>query len=323
MAKAATSKRLTKKQYNALSPDEKKARREAKMNEATASYETALKKLTEGPEFRDHLAAAARLHNYSIANTFWVMFQRNGDLVPPIASFATWKRDLGYQVKKGEHGSTIWVPTPVIVDDDNAEDGKKTIMRFKTGTVFTRDQVEPIEGKALSIDPPRPAPITGDSHRPLISKLISLAETGGYEIKELAPDERPECEGYHDKTNKVIAYRPNRPANSIVRCLIHETIHSYGIGYEKWGRNRAEVITDSATYLACRLLGLDVEKASIPYVAAFGASSVDEVADSLSLMRKLANRIIDEGDLEDHLSLSEAEAKLRSIKKEKQAAKAA
>lgn len=321
MAQTATRKRLSRKQYDALTPEEKKARRAARMEEATSSYETAIRNLTEGDTFRQHLQAVALCHNYSLRNTFWVMAQTGEKFIPPIASYKTWHDDLGYQVRKGEHGSMIWVPTPVKIEDENGEETK--VMRFKTGNVFTRSQVDPIEGKALSIDPPAPAPITGDSHRNLIPKLRQFAISNGYQLKELAADEQPDVEGYHDKAGKVIAFRPDRPANAIVRCLVHEIIHGLGIGYQEFGRDRAEIITDSATYLTCRLVGLDVEKTSIPYVAGWGAHSVDTIAGDLGLMQQLANQVIDGAKLHGHLASSEADVALRSKSKKSKAAKTA
>ncbi len=303
------SARLTKKQYAALSSEEKKARREARMKDATSSFEGALAALTSGETFREYLASTALCHNYSLRNTIWVMWQRGTNFVPPIASYKTWKSKLGYQVRKGERGAQIWVPTPVKIEDDNGEE--KTIMRFKTGTVFTRDQVDPIEGKALSIDPPASEPVTGDSHQPLIGKLTDLAEARGYAVNEIPEQERNSAEGYHDRADKVIAYRPDRPANSIVRVLIHELIHSYGISYDTYGRSRSETITDSATYLVCRMVGLDVEKSSIPYVAGWGKDDVETIANDLALMQRLANQIIDDAKLEPHLALSEADNAMR------------
>ncbi|MDP8909605.1 MAG: hypothetical protein M3N47_10935 [Chloroflexota bacterium] len=33
--------------------------------------------------------------------------------------------------------------------------------------------------------------------------------------------------------------------------MIHETIHGLGVGYAEFGRERAEVIVDTATHLVC------------------------------------------------------------------------
>ena len=55
-----------------------------------------------------------------------------------------------------------------------------------------------------------------------------------------------------------------------MRILIHETIHALGVGYAEFGRERAEVIVDTATYVAAASVGLDVSGESIPYIAGWG-----------------------------------------------------
>ncbi len=71
--------------------------------------------------------------------------------------------------------------------------------------------------------------------------------------------------------------------------LIHETIHALGVGYAEYGRERAEVIVDSVTYIVCGQLGLDTSGETIPYVAGWGedgaldairadAQTIDDVA---------------------------------------------
>ena len=61
-----------------------------------------------------------------------------------------------------------------------------------------------------------------------------------------------------------------------MRILIHETIHALGVGYAEYGRERAEVIVDTATYLAAASVGLDVSGESIPYVAGWGETGALE-----------------------------------------------
>ena len=316
-----STKRLTKSQYGKLTAEEKKDRRKQRMAEATKAFENALTEMVSSRSFTDYLATVSICHSYSLRNTIWVAMQRGKGMVPPIASYKTWQK-LGHQVRKGEHGAMIWVPTPIKVEDPETEKDS-VIMRFKTGTVFTRDQVDPIEGKALSVDSPKPEPVTGDSHRHLIGKLTAFAEKTGYEIKQLTPEENPGCHGYHDSEGMVIAYRPEQPANAIVRVLVHELIHSLGTSYQKFGRARAETITDSATFMVCRMLGLDVEKASVPYVAGWGGGDVKKISDDLNLMNQLANQIIDGAKLESDLALSEAESSMRQNKTNSATAKTA
>lgn len=312
-------KSLSTKAYNALSDEEKSELRKAKLDAAQADYDSALTALVEGDRFRGYLEAAANCHSYSLLNTMWVLFQREGNCVPPIASFPTWKKKLGYSIRKGEVSASVWVPVQIKFNDPDAEDadedGKVKRTRFKPGPVFTRDQVEPVEGKALSIDPPRPEPVEGNSHAGLIPTLHAFIGKQGLGFKELASDNPQGALGYHSKEEKVIACRTDIAPNAQVRVLIHELIHSLGIGYREYGRERAETITDSATYIACRSLGLDVEKSSIPYVAGWAGSKASEIRDDLALMSNLADQILAGSGLDEHLALSEAEQAMRSGRK--------
>jgi hypothetical protein len=49
--------------------------------------------------------------------------------------------------------------------------------------------------------------------------------------------------------------------------MIHEPVHALGVGYPDYGRERAEVVVDTATHLACSSVGLNVAGESLPYVA--------------------------------------------------------
>jgi hypothetical protein len=49
-----------------------------------------------------------------------------------------------------------------------------------------------------------------------------------------------------------------------------ELTHALGIGYEQFGRARAEVIVDTVTFVVCRAVGLQVDGQSVPYVAGWG-----------------------------------------------------
>ena len=95
--------------------------------------------------------------------------------------------------------------------------------------------------------------------------------------------------GWCDQKARRIVVDAGQPANAQLRILIHETIHALGIGYAEYGRERAEVIVDTATYLVAASVGLDVGGESVPYVAGWGetgaleavtafATTIDELA---------------------------------------------
>jgi hypothetical protein len=83
-------------------------------------------------------------------------------------------------------------------------------------------------------------------------------------------------------------------ANAHLRTLIHETIHALGVGYAEYGRERAEVILDTATWLAVSSVGLDVSGESIPYVAGWGEDgALEAVTEFAKTIDGLARQVED------------------------------
>ena len=84
----------------------------------------------------------------------------------------------------------------------------------------------------------------------------------------------------------------DQPPTRRLRILIHETIHALGVGYAEYGRECAEVIVDTATYLAAASVGLDVSGESVPYVAGWGEDgALDAVTAFATTIDELARRI--------------------------------
>lgn len=310
----------SKKNWKDLTKKQQAEIRKEKLGQARSEFDSALLTLTDSDRYRDFIESAAACHSYSLRNTLWVLCQRGGSYIPPIAGFNTWKSQLGYQVRKGEQSAKVWVPVTFKVEDPGAGDadehGKVKRVGFRPGPVFTRDQVDPIEGEALSIDPPPAQPVEGDSHGHLIALLHGFIEKRGMAFKDLEPDNPQNALGYHSKEENAIACRTDIAPNAQVRVLVHELIHSLGVSYTGYGRARAEVITDTATYLACRSIGIDLNKSSIPYVAGWAGSSASEVNDDIGLISKLADQVLVGSGLDRHLSVSAAEIKLRPRKSE-------
>jgi hypothetical protein len=82
------------------------------------------------------------------------------------------------------------------------------------------------------------------------------------------------------------------PVNAQLRILVHETIHALGVGYAEYGRERAEVILDTATAIAVGSVGLRVDGDSIPYIAGWGETgALDAVTAFAKTIDELARRI--------------------------------
>jgi hypothetical protein len=123
-------------------------------------------------------------------------------------------------------------------------------MLFKTVFVFDRAQVDPIDGREQAPLGPPCEPLTGDSHAHLLAPIRSFAESLGFSVSfESIPGE---IGGWCDQKARRIVVDAGQPPNARLRILIHETIHALGVGYAEYGRQRAEVIVDTAIFSSCQ-----------------------------------------------------------------------
>jgi N-terminal domain of anti-restriction factor ArdC len=208
-----------------------------------------------------------------------------------VAGFKAWL-ELGYCVRKGEKAIRIIAPIPIkpTDDQDTNEDNSRRRVLFKGVSVFERSQVTPLDGvEPTPLEPPS-EPLTGDSHAHLLAPLEAFTESLGFTVSfESIPGATG---GWCDQTACRIVVDAGQPANARLRILIHETIHALGVGYAEHGRERAEVIVDTATYLAAASVGLDVSAESIPYVAGWGETgALEAVIEFARTIDELARRI--------------------------------
>lgn len=152
---------------------------------------------------------------------------------------------------------------------------------------------EPLPGvEAVALSPPR-EPITGESHARLLEALRSLAAELGYSVRELPLDGG--ADGWCDARNREIVVNEQLPANARVRVLVHECAHALGVGYKQYGRERAEVLVDTVTYVVLAgQAGLDVGGESIPYIAGWGEDrALDAIREYAETIDRIARRIED------------------------------
>ena len=229
-----------------------------------------------------------------------------------MAGFRAWL-SLNRCVRKGERGVRIFAPMPVrerdaegavVVDPETGT--PQTRMLFKSVAVFDVDQTEPLpDTEPVELEPPS-RPITGDSHQQLLPRLEALAEELAYavEFRDLENDPR---DGWCDAPGKLIVVGSHLAANAQVRVLVHELAHALGIGYEEFGRERAEVLVDCATYLVLQTVGLDVSGESVPYVASWGEDGALEAVQAFAERIDEVARRIEDALADERLSTSSTE----------------
>jgi hypothetical protein len=230
----------------------------------------------------------AGLARLSISNQLLVALARPDATF--VAGFNTWLR-LGFAVRKGERAVAIIAPLPIKERNrTTGEDTGDTLLLFKTVFVFDRAQVDPIDEREQAPLGPPCEPLTGDSHAHLLTPIRVFAESLGFSVSfESIPGETG---GWCDQKTRRIVVDADAPANAQLRILIHETVHAFGIGYAEYGRQRAEVIVDTATAIACASVGLRVDGDSIPYIAGWGETGeLDAVTAFAKTIDELARRI--------------------------------
>lgn len=247
--------------------------------------------------------AHAGMRRYSPNNQLLIALQR--PTATFVAGFHAWK-DLGYRVRKGEKGLRILAPVPLRHHDRDDQQGlepggrreldadarDRPVVGFRTIAVFDRSQVDPIPNREQAPLHPPHVPLAGDSHAHLLDALADLAIELGYRIETKTLDGT--ADGWCDTRGMVIVENANLPANARVRVRVHELAHALGVSYRDYGRERAEVIVDTATFIACASVGFDTAGESIPYVATWGESGgLDAVTEFATTIDRIAERLED------------------------------
>ena len=246
--------------------------------------------------------ARALFHNYSLRNCLLLAAQchERGIDARRVAGFRTWLK-LGRCVRKGEKGLVVLAPIPIKRREDGEERDEARVV-FRSAFVFADSQTDPLPGvDPAPIEPPC-EPLSGDSHRHLLERLQAFAREIDFAVA-LEPISGG-AGGWCDPKGRRIVVDAGLPANAQVRVLVHELAHALGVGYEQFGRARAEVIVDTVTFVVCRAVGLRVDGESVPYVAGWGEDgaldAVLEFAETIdAVARRLEDVLIDPAEAEE------------------------
>jgi antirestriction protein ArdC len=278
---AKTSRRLTEAERA-----ERRARDRDRLQHATEA-------LLSSNGWRRWVKARATFHSYSLSNTLLLAHQCAARGITPtrVAGFRAWLR-LNRCVRRGE--AALWVIAPVPVkqrDHDSEESGEKRVF-FRSVPVFELSQTEQLPGTdPVPLEPPS-APVTGDSHAHLLDPLAELASEIGFSFEFAELD--GSCGGFCDYRAKRIVVEDQQAPNAKVRVAVHELAHALGGSSARFGRERAEVIVETAAYIACAGVGLATDTASIPYIAGWGEDgALDAVTEAATVIDEIAARIED------------------------------
>jgi hypothetical protein len=211
-------------------------------------------------KWEEFLAAQARFHRYSFANTMLIL-QQFPDATT-VAGFNTW-RGAGRVVRRGERA--IWIVAPVL--HRRATTGQDPeIAGFRRVAVFDLSQTEGAELVSLC------EPLEGGDDRGWFNVLVEVATTLGFDVErsDLATGVFGDCTY---ATRRIRVASSASPAQA-VKTLAHELAHAL-LHENATDRPLAELEAESVAYVVCQHLGLETKCYSFGYVTTWaGGTSV-------------------------------------------------
>jgi antirestriction protein ArdC len=287
-----------RKRRRPLSEEERAEKRAAERE----LMEQAIEQLRSSEGWQRWLGVRRHFHTYSLHNQLLIAFQRPG--ATRVAGFRRWL-SLGYAVRKGEHGLSIWAPCPPSKKklrawrEAGADPDERPRTFFRLVKVFDRAQVDPLPefpGGPVVLDPPL-EPVEGDTLAGLFEPLASFATTIGYTV---AVEEIPgsalgycapqrhhigvEAVSAKFSANAQVGVEIHELAHALVRCDRCEEDPDLTYGDE-------EVVVECIAHTVCSTVGLDTSGWSVPYMATWGEG--DAIARCAELIDRLATRLED------------------------------
>lgn len=262
----------------------------------------AIEELRSSEGWQRWLVVRRHFHSYSFHNQLLIAHQRPG--ATRVAGFRRWL-DLGYAVRKGERGISIWAPCPPSKrrlrewEAAGADPEQKPRTFFRLVSVFDRSQVDPLPdfpGSPARLEPPV-EPIHGDGLAGLWEPLTEFAASLGYEVLvEAIPGA---AWGYCSPAQHRIGVEPvlgEFSANAQIATLIHEIAHAL-VRHErheddpKLAYAEEEVVVECVAHTVCSTVGLDTAGHSVPYMTSW--SEGGEIQRYAELIDRLAGRLED------------------------------
>jgi len=261
-------------------PDAMAAQTEIRREQARAQFEAACDELRSSEGWQRFAKARALLRGYSLNNTMLILAQRPE--ATTVASYRRWV-ELGRQVRRGERSLRIWAPSVRREHDESTGEETTSVRAFVLVPVFDVSQTE---GPPLP-EPPPVAPLAGDSHAHLLPGLERGASEVGYAV-ERREDMPGQAQGFVDHGRRLIALSSALEPNGQVAVLVHELAHVHGARYQDFGRAGAEVVAETAAFVALSGAGLDTAGQAVPYVSGWADKAPKQLAEYAGAVHGIA-----------------------------------
>ena len=264
-----------------------------RIKEITEQLEEGVKAVFETDAYKAYLNCMSKFHNYSLNNTLLIALQRPDASL--CASYTSWQRDHGRQVRKGERGIKIIAPCKYKVElDEKDEYGNPKIAEytgFKVATTFDISQTDGPELPTIGVNE-----LAGDvrGYTKLFNALTEICPVPIY-LDVI----RDGAKGYYSDAEKKIVIKANMSQIQTIKTIIHEMAHEKLHAKEHLDkehpadRRTKEVEAESIAYTICQHYGLDSSDYSFSYVAGWSSGKdAKELKASLERIRSAADEMI-------------------------------
>lgn len=311
-----------KRNYKTKSFEEK----QKEIEELTSSMDTQMESYFESEDkIQEHLKFMSNFHKYSARNMALIDKQFMG--AKAVGSYNYWQsREV--QIKKGEKGIKILVPTPieyfkrgidtngkdnwVKVTSANAQEKKllekgalktKKVMFFKVGHVFEYTQTNARE-KGIEV-----SEIFGRYHREgsiendqeFMKAFGKIAQEINVNITDTPPTELGTAKGGFYPDLNVIAMNQRNTTADNIPVMLHELAHAELHNREREKKrehqlttNEKEFQAEMTAYVVASHYGIEMENFSLPYLANWTKNAnLQDKEQLLNEIRKTAGKFID------------------------------
>jgi antirestriction protein ArdC len=249
-----------------------------RLREAQDALTASVAALTSSDEWRTALDFVARFHDYSFGNALLIRLQRPD--ATRVAGYQRW-RELGRNVRRGEHGICILAPVTyrkkVDADDETDPVEIRAVRGFRSAFVF---DVAQTDGEEL----PRTVfadRLTGggDLERASFDALASSLRATGWTVNHVAQHSlaalgASTANGCTVYDKRAVLIRDDLDIAQQFKTLAHEHAHVtlHGELGSRQDRALMECEAESASYIALRVLGIEAVTYSAGYLAAWSSS---------------------------------------------------
>ncbi len=277
-----------KRTYTEKQKKEFAANAKAKADAAQELLKKGIQDMFSSENYSEFLKFYSGFHQYSFGNTVLIMMQM--PTASRCASYIDWKK-RGRQVKKGEHGLMVMVPTPKkwkTVNEQTGEEEEHSKMYYKVGSVFDISQTEGNEIPEISHK------LTGDVNQ--FNKVFNAIKSA-VDIPVTVEDFDNTANGYYSTAENKIVIKSGLSQMQTIKTLCHEGAHSIlhckGGEMEKADRNTMELQAESVAFIVCNYLGIDSSDYSFGYVAGWSKDkSSKQLEKNMAVISKTAMQMI-------------------------------